>query len=470
MGFAGRFADFLDPPPITAQSVWRDYGWTPQPKQLLAEHMAGEVDELLFGGAAGGGKSEMLLWHAIAEMERYAGNRGVIFRRDMPRLERSLLPRAEAALYGRARYNANKHTFTFPNGSVLEFAHLERLASVHKYQGSEYGFVAFEEVTEFLEEQWDDLSVRLRAPADGVRPHMMATTNPGGPGHRWVKRRWVKPLPGDVVSGDSAPALKWMAKPHTDGAPPITRCFIPSTIDDNPALVARDPGYMDRTLARVANRAKRQAMAVGDWDAIDQIEGALWDWEWIEPRRVDPAWPLGGAGGLARVVVAVDPAASAKPGSDETGIVVAGVGYDGRGYVLADRSCRMSPDGWGRRAVEAYREHRADRVVVERNNGGDMVIPVITSIDDTVPVSTVWASRGKRTRAEPIAALYEAGKVSHAGTFADMEEQLTTWVPEDGDSPDRLDALVWALTELMLGGQRQATVTEYRNDALDGSR
>src|SRR5690606_34652789 len=121
-------------------------------------------------------------------------------------------------------------------------------------------------------------------------------------------------------------------------------------------------------------RALRLALASGDWDAIDQIEGTLWDWLWIEPHRVERAWvdSPGGAGGLARVVVAVDPAASAKPGSDETGIIVAGKGYDGRGYTLADRSCRASPDGWGKRAVQAFHEFAADVIVVERNNGGDM--------------------------------------------------------------------------------------------------
>ena len=180
------------------------------------------------------------------------------------------------------------------------------------------------------------------------------------------------------------------------------------------------------------------------------------------PKAVD-----GHGGGLVRVVVAVDPAASSNKDSDETGIVVAGLAADGRGYVLADRSCRLSPDGWGQRAVTAYHEFGADRIVAERNNGGDMVTHVIRTVDRLVPVTAVWAARGKQTRAEPVAALYEQGRVSHVGTFSDLEEQLTTWVPTDGASPDRLDALVWAFTDLMLADATRPMVQQAYGLALD---
>jgi predicted phage terminase large subunit-like protein len=463
------------PPPPTAADVWADLGWTPQPKQARAEALAAEVNELLFGGSVGGGKSEWLLHHAVAEMLLHPGNRGLILRRTMPKLTRSLLPRAEALLAGIARANRNEHTFTFDNGSVLEFGHLQHAHSVTDYQGAEYGFVGFEEVTEFLEEQWDALSARVRAPADGIRPHMAATTNPGGVGHRWVKRRWVKPKPEDVAAGGPVPGPGelWQAQPRVEGEDPVTRVFVPSMLEDNPALLRRDPTYRSRMLAGIANRAVRQAVASGDWDAIDAIEGALWTWPMIDGHRCSPAWtgPGAGAGGLVRVVVGVDPAATSGPDADETGIVVAGKGADGRFYILADRSIQgATPDEWGQRAVKAYRDHEADRVVAERNNGGDMVAHVLATVDRHVPVKTVWASRGKAIRAEPVAALYEQGKVSHAGTFPELEEQLTSWTPDSGDSPDRLDALVWALTELGVGGPPPAMSTAYDNQALDGDR
>ena len=161
---------------------------------------------------------------------------------------------------------------------------------------------------------------------------------------------------------------------------------------------------------------------------------------------------------LTRVVVAIDPAVTSGEDSDETGIVAAGLGVDGRAYVLADRSCRLSPDGWARRAVAVFDDLAADLVVAEVNNGGDLVEQTIRTVRRTIPYRKVHASRGKQTRAQPVAALYEQGRVSHVEAFPDLEEQLTSWTPESGTSPDRLDALVWALTELMLGTQREAYV------------
>lgn len=454
----------------TIADVLESYSIELQPKQALAQKLVDDADELLYGGAAGGGKSFWLLAHAVAQMEMHPGNRGIIFRRVMPSLKRSILPAAVALLHSKAEHNKVDNTFTFPNGSVLEFGHLQHDDSVHTYQGAEYGFIGFEEVTEFLEAQWEFMSSRARAPADGIRPHMVATANPGGVGHRWVKRRWVKPDGADVAVGSPMPSPNtvWQARPQVEGEPPSRRVFIPARLDDNPALLERDPAYRTR-LRAITNRALREAMESGDWDAIDQIEGALWEWDWI--RRVSPVdvSDYGSVGGMSRVVVAVDPAASAKPGSDETGIVVCGRGYDGDGYVLADRSCRVSPEQWAARAIQAYHDFSADVIVAERNNGGDMVVSVLKGIDPNVPVRTVWASRGKRTRAEPVAALYEHGRVAHAGTFTELEEQLTTWVPDDGDSPDRLDALVWGITDLLVDTSGGSTV-QYRNVSLKGTR
>jgi predicted phage terminase large subunit-like protein len=178
-------------------------------------------------------------------------------------------------------------------------------------------------------------------------------------------------------------------------------------------------------------------------EILTDVPGALWTYAMLEDRRPAPD--------LARVVVAVDPAVTSGEDSDETGIVVAGLGVDGRGYVLGDLSCRLSPDGWAHRAVAALDNHQADLVVAEVNNGGDLVEQTIRTVRRSIPYKKVHASRGKQTRAQPVAALYEQGKVSHVEVLPDLEEQLTTWTPESGTSPDRLDALVWALTELMLG-------------------
>jgi predicted phage terminase large subunit-like protein len=162
---------------------------------------------------------------------------------------------------------------------------------------------------------------------------------------------------------------------------------------------------------------------------------------------------------LQRVVVAIDPAVTSGEHADETGIIVAGLGVDGFGYVLDDLSCRLSPEGWARRAVNAYREYAADRIVAEVNNGGDLVETVLRTIDPKIPYKKVHASRGKAVRAEPISSLYEQGKVFHIRPFVELEDQMCTFVPGNLDgSPDRVDALVWALTDLMLATQREVYV------------
>lgn len=183
-------------------------------------------------------------------------------------------------------------------------------------------------------------------------------------------------------------------------------------------------------------------------ELIDDIEGALWSWAMIEAARISTAPDLD------RIVVAVDPPATAGPDADECGIVVAGTTKildEPTGFVLADWSKgAMSPRQWAERAVAAYHEFEADRIVVEVNQGGDMVRAIIAQVDPSVPVREVRASRGKRLRAEPIAALYERGLVRHVGAFATLENQMTSFTAETSKSPDRLDALVWTLTDLLL--------------------
>jgi predicted phage terminase large subunit-like protein len=180
-----------------------------------------------------------------------------------------------------------------------------------------------------------------------------------------------------------------------------------------------------------------------DGEILDDNPGALWKRDQIETLRVTQHPPL------IRIAVAIDPAVTANEGSDETGIIVGGVGEDGHGYILDDKSLRARPPEWARTAVTAYYMHKADRIFAEVNNGGDLVEATIRIIDPAIPYTAVHASRGKVTRAEPVAALYERGRVHHVGTFPDLEDQLCSW--EQGmSSPDRLDALVWLLTELMV--------------------
>lgn len=176
-----------------------------------------------------------------------------------------------------------------------------------------------------------------------------------------------------------------------------------------------------------------------------EVPGALWKREQINNLRV-AAHPV-----LVRIVVAVDPSGGDKQRNDEVGLVVVGTDAQKHGYVLADHSGKYSPETWGSKAVALYRQYQADRIVAEANFGGAMVESTIRVVDPNAPVKMVHASRGKQARAEPVAALYEQGRMHHCGTFVGLEDEMVTWVPlESKDSPNRVDAMVWAATELLI--------------------
>jgi predicted phage terminase large subunit-like protein len=177
----------------------------------------------------------------------------------------------------------------------------------------------------------------------------------------------------------------------------------------------------------------------------------LWTRDLIEECRIDKA----SLPPMKRIVVAIDPAISVSETSDETGIVVCGLGSDGKGYVLADESGRYLPIEWATKAVALYKKYNADRIVAEANQGGAMVETTIRTVDANVSYKGVHASRGKITRAEPVAALSEQHRILFVGTFPPLEDQLCEFAAGSADSPDRLDALVWAITELMVDFQAQ---------------
>jgi len=253
-------------------------------------------------------------------------------------------------------------------------------------------------------ETWDMLMFGMRL---GERPQVIVTTTPR-----------ATPLVRSIMGAPNT----WTTRGSTY---------------DNLANLA--PTLASQILAKYeGTRIGRQELYA---EVLDDVEGALWTWPLIDAQRVAEAPDLD------RVVVAVDPAGGTSEDNDETGIIVCGkAGEDF--YVLADRSCRETPHGWALRVLDAYDEFSADRIVAEKNYGGDMVSSTIRSERPDVPITVVTASRGKRQRAEPISALYEQGHVHHVGILELLEDQLTSWVPDSGRSPDRLDALVWALHDL----------------------
>lgn len=198
---------------------------------------------------------------------------------------------------------------------------------------------------------------------------------------------------------------------------------------------------------------------LGDQEVLGKlmtdIEGALWSRELIDKSRIKLDERLGiKLPEMVRIVVACDPAVTTAKASNETGIIVCGKGDNGHAYVMADKSGRHKPDAWAQELVRCYEKYDADRIIGEVNNGGDLIEATVRTVDPNVAYKAVRASKGKLVRAEPIAALYEQGKIHHVGTFGLLEAQMTTWVPDSGlASPDRMDALVWGLTDLMLRAQ-----------------
>lgn len=258
-------------------------------------------------------------------------------------------------------------------------------------------------------DSYDQLQFGLRL---GAHPQTVVTTTPR-----------PKPLVKNLLQ-------------RTDGSVHTTR----GATFDNASNLA--PSALAELQARYANTRLGRQELYGE--ILDDVEGALFTQTNIDQYRATNT-PIG----LQRVVVAVDPAVTAGENSDETGIIVAGKSNNGEAYIIADHTCKASPLEWAKRAVDAYRKHNADAIVVEVNNGGDMIPTLIKQVDPTIHVKSVRATRGKHLRAEPIAAFYEQGRVHHVGNLELLEQQMCSWTPDDSKSPDRLDALVWALTDLL---------------------
>lgn len=270
---------------------------------------------------------------------------------------------------------------------------------------------------------WDQLQFGLRL---GDRPQTVVTTTP-------------KPVP--LLTGDGRDGRR-LGLMRREGVVVVRG----STFDNAANLSA---AALDELRTRYeGTRLGRQELHA---EILDDVEGALWTRALLDQAAVQHCPEL------VRTVVAIDPAVTSGEESDETGIVAAGLGVDGHVYILHDRSGRFSPSEWANRAVALYDEVSGDRVVGEVNNGGDLVETNLRVADPTIPYRRVTATRGKRLRAEPVAAMYEQGRVHHLPGLGLLEDQMTSWTPESGGSPDRLDALVWAVTELALGEPQRRT-------------
>lgn len=313
----------------------------------------------------------------------------------------------------RPLYQPALRRITWPNGAV---ANVFNATEPDQLRGPEHDLAWGDELAKwaYARETWDQLQFGLR---QGNPPRCCITTTP-------------RPIPilREIVADEMTAITKGI------------------TLDNSDNLA---PSFIRQIIRKYeGTRLGRQELNA---EILDDIPGALWTRQVLDDCRVKPdKLP-----DMARVVVGVDPSGTGGEDDDgaDIGIIVAGRGVNGRGYVIADFTCKLSPDGWGRRAVTAYHRHDADRIVAETNYGGAMVKAVIRTADATVPYKEVKASRGKVARAEPIAALFEQGRVHMVGGFPELEDEMvfmtSTGYLGDG-SPNRVDAMVWALSELML--------------------
>lgn len=312
-----------------------------------------------------------------------------------------------------ATYKSSKRRIDFGNGS---FGFLYSADEPNRLRGPQHHIAWADEIGawRYGPDAWDNLQFGLRL---GDNPQVIATSTPR------------------VVS-----LVRQLAKQASEeGADTvITR----GSTYDNKANLA--PSFLTAIEARYAGtRLGRQEI---EGELLEDVEGALWTIRQIDACRTRAADVDIGA--LTRIVVAVDPPATAD--GAECGIVVCGVDADRRGYVLADTSRRGTPAQWAQTVIETFDEWNANEVVIEVNQGGDMAVDTLHTRRASLPVKRVHASRGKLTRAEPVSALYEQHRVSHVGTFSVLEDQMANWVPGE-TSPDRMDAMVWGLTALLIG-------------------
>lgn len=311
-------------------------------------------------------------------------------------------------------YEPSKRRLTWKNGVV---ASIYNGSEPDQLRGPQHGAAWCDELAkwQYAEDSWDQLQFGMRL---GNAPQVVVTTTP----------RPIKLIKG------------LMSDPSTV----ITRG---STMENSNNLAASFISTIRRKYE--GTRLGRQEIFA---EMLDDVPGAMWSRERIDALRIKPA----DVPPLKRIVVAIDPAMTSGEDADETGIICAGVDYAGHGYVLLDGSGIWQPNEWATRAINMYRERGADRIIGETNNGGDMIENTIRAVSPNVSYKGVHASRGKAIRAEPISALYEQNRVHHVGGFTQLEDQMCAFTPDfdrttAGYSPDRLDALVWALTELMLG-------------------
>jgi hypothetical protein len=416
------------------------FSFNPGQQRALDETLTQDFRYNLLYGGSRSGKSAVLVACDTDRALIAPNSRHLILRKEgtavKTAIQRDTFPKMWELRYPdhpMPHWNGAEGVYEFENGAEIWLGGLNDDKQVEKLLGREYVTIHGEEISEWPYQWFTLLRSRLAqvvtdVDGDVLKQRFYGSLNPTTRMH-WTYRLWIEGIdPETEASVDKSQYGVTVVNPY-----------------DNQDNLSAD--YL-ADLQALPERARKRFL-LGEYVSDD--DNALWRREFFKRSRLkeDGRYPVD----MRRIVIAIDPAASTEPGSDETGIVAIGQGSDGNGYVLADESGRYRPEEWARRAISLFRSLDADRVVAEVNNGGDMVEATIRAQATDVPYKGVRATRGKAKRAEPVAALYERGKILHIGEFTALEDQMCS-VTVDFDSkvagwsPDRVDALVWGVTEL----------------------
>lgn len=410
------------------------YSLTPKQQELRSLASSGKTHVLCYGGSRSGKTFAFCDFIGTRAMKA-PGSRHAIFRRHGVAVKQSIgkdtFPKAFSLKFPGIplTWHEQDGYFSLPNGSEIWLAGLDDKERVDKILGREFVTLYFNEASEIPLSSYLVGQTRLAQSVSQVdgRPLSLKSyvdLNPTTSAH-WTYRMWI-----DGVNPDGETKVDLSKYCH----------MVINPLDNAENLPAE---YISNLQALPERQRKR----FFDGLYMADVENALWRRGFIKRTQNLPDFD--------RIVVAVDPAVSSDVGSDETGIMVVALGTDGNGYVLEDGSDRMRPEEWARKAIALYDKYDADRIVAEVNQGGEMVEATIRAQAPgrTIPYRAVHATRGKVVRAEPIASLYELGKIYHADEFGNLEDQMCVFTTgfdrkAQGWSPDRVDALVWGLTDL----------------------
>jgi phage terminase large subunit-like protein len=384
---------------------------------------------LLYGGSRSS-KTFTIVYTQILIAVKFPGSRHLIARFRYNAVKSSVwndtLPKVLKICFNDmpVKWNGSDHYIELSNKSQIWIAGLDDAQRTEKILGMEFLTIFLNEASQISFDAYSIIKTRLAQKIEKARNILFIDENPPSKKH-WTYKIFIDNIdPEQNIELDKNRYASMRMNPI-----------------DNIDNISKE--YME--ILESMPLRKRQRFKDGLFS--DATEGALWTDDLINGTRVKEK-PT-----FKRIIVSIDPAVTSKDTSDEVGLMVAGIGFDDHFYLLEDLSDILPVSEWSKIAVSAYYRWGADRIVAEVNNGGDLVEAVIRQVDKTISYKSVHATRDKLTRAEPVAALYEQGRAHHVGQFLDAELEMTSWSAKQGEkSPNRIDALVWAATELVLDG------------------